>query len=201
MAIKSLKSNSYGRSVMAGNSIILPGDYESIATINAGASDLGNGPTFSSIPQTFKHLQIRGIIRAPLADATASVMQVRLQFNGDSSSIYDVHNIYGNGTSITAGASINNWRMDVAQTAGDGLTSGIFAVAVIDILDYTNTNKNKVVRSLTGCDTNASTGVIYMWSGNWRSTAAINSITFLGDGGPSGGFGPYTQFALYGIRG
>ena len=32
MAIKSLKSNSYGRSVMAGNSLILPGDFESIAT-------------------------------------------------------------------------------------------------------------------------------------------------------------------------
>ena len=47
-----------------------------------------------------------------------------------------------------------------------------------------------------GIDLNGS-GEVALWSGNWRSTAAINSVTvFL----TAGSFASGTSIALYGVK-
>ena len=177
------------------------GTFESIAVLT-GTSNIANGSGFSNIPQNYSHLQLRCIFRAPSADSTSGSMSVRIQFNGDSSSVYADHNITGTGTStITSGYNTSQARSFIAFTAGNGNAAGLFSTAIIDIFDYTSTTKNKVIRSFSGADTNSTSGQIMIGSGLWASTSAINSIALLGDGGPSGGFGAGTHVALYGIRG
>ena len=81
--------------------------------------------------------------------------------------------------------------------AGTTAASGIFGVGIIDILDYTNTNKFKTTRSFTGRDANGS-GWVWFGSSLWKNSAAINTITIIPTIGT--GFQQYTQFALYGIK-
>jgi hypothetical protein len=97
----------------------------------------------------------------------------------------------GNGTTAAAGAGASSFGMYYS-----GTTSG-YSANVIDILDYTNTNKYKTSRSLQGYDLNGS-GIVSFVSQLWLNTAAITSITF-NDRGSA--FQAGTQYALYGIKG
>jgi len=196
MAIRSLKSGSFSRSTQVGNSIILPGDYESIATTTVGAGG-SSSITFSSIPSTFTHLQIRAISRTNRAD-TNDFMTVR--FNSDSSSVYAYHSLYGTGATAAAndtGTSTGTpWS---GVTAGGNASASMFGAVVWDILDYQNTNKYKTVRLLSGTDQNSTTGRLYFQSNLWQSTSAITTVTIIPTYGTS--FAQYSHFALYGIRG
>ena len=65
-----------------------------------------------------------------------------------------------------------------ARCAGIGsMNSNIFGFSIIDIADYTNTNKYKTMRSLLGYDTNSAYGQVNFASALWMSTAAISSIS------------------------
>jgi hypothetical protein len=165
--------------------------YESIATVTVGgggASDI----TFSSIPSTYTHLQIRAIGYASAAGA--NWYDAFMQFNGDTGSNYDYHALEGTGSSVFAGASINRSNMIVGYFGGTNVSA-----MVIDILDYTNVNKNKTVRALTGLNqNNANDRGILLVSNLWRNTSAINSIRIFPS---SSTISQHTQFALYGIKG
>jgi len=140
---------------------------------------------FSSIPQTFTHLQVRCFAKS----AFAGVAWLYMSINGSGS--YISHSLRGDGSSTSSfsdGASALGF-MSV------GSTPSIFGVAIIDILDYANTNKNKTLRSLGGVDLNGS-GELYFNSGLWMNTAAINNIVLT----PIGTLQQYSSFALYGIK-
>jgi hypothetical protein len=162
------------------------GDFESIATITAGSAV--SNIEFTSIPATFTHLQIRGITYN-----SSTSKDVFLQFNTDTGSNYSRHYLYGDGSSAGSGANTSDVNISVGYTS---LTSNIFGVSVIDVLDYTNTNKYKTTRSLAGYDANGS-GLVVLYSGNWRSTAAITSIKLYPG---NGNFNQYSSFALYGVK-
>ena len=75
--------------------------YSSIATVtgNGSASTL----SFTSIPSTYSHLQIRGICR----DARAVTIDTAYAtFNSDTGTNYADHWLQGNGTAASAGAEI-----------------------------------------------------------------------------------------------
>jgi hypothetical protein len=166
--------------------------YESIATIAVGS---GGQSTieFTSIPSTYKHLQIRAILRSSRGGSTDSV---GLTFNGvTTGSAYDQHILYGDGSSaISAAGASQNFIYPVVTTAGTDLAN-TFSTMVVDILDYA-TAKNKTVRSLAGYDLNGS-GLSWFASGLWRNTDAIISIR-LAPG--SSNWVQYSHFALYGIK-
>jgi hypothetical protein len=190
MAITSLKTGTFGRSALAGNPVIMPGSYESIASVTVGAGGASN-ITFSSIPSTYTHLQIRGITRnANATDATI------IRLNSDSGSNYARHFMRGNGTAATAATSTSVSAMEGAFTAYSGTTANAFTSEIIDILDYSNTNKNTTIRVLGGADLNGS-GAINFISGLWRNTAAVTSILISAD---SGNLVQYSSFALYGVN-
>lgn len=169
--------------------------YESIATVDVGAG-LSATVTFSSIPSTFKHLQIRAIQRNGNAGTGNSAMV--MQFNSDSGANYARHALYGNGaTAAASGNSSQNWFVAGASPDSGNGTS-VFGVSVIDVLDYQNTNKYKTTRALMGYDANGS-GAIELRSGLWMNTDAISTITLTINGGAS--FQNYSSFALYGIKG
>jgi hypothetical protein len=168
--------------------------YESIATVTVGSGGSAT-VSFTSIPSTYTHLQIRGIARSTQA---AADFGINLYFNAVStaSGNYSLHLLRGNGTSATAYGASNEFPQSLGSAAN--ATSGVFGAGVWDILDYTNTNKNKVVRILSGYDNNGN-GIVQLSSGMLHSSQpVISSITFT----PSGGdFAQYSQFALYGIKG
>lgn len=159
---------------------------------SAGASTI----TFSSIPSTYKHLQIRGIARTDRATYTSDPL--KLTFNSDGGSNYARHFLLGDGSSATTdGVSSQTFIQNYLITTNVA-TSGVFATFVIDILDYASTSKNKTVRTLMGFDNNGS-GYIGLNSGLWmNSSTAISSLTLAGQFGT---FQQYTQAALYGILG
>jgi hypothetical protein len=159
--------------------------YESIATVNVGAGGTGS-ITFSSIPNTYKHLQIRAY--------SPSGGYLDLRLNGDSTtSNYRGHALFGQGSTVS---SITAANAAYFPWSGGWSTSGPW-VGVMDILDYSDTNKNKTLRVLEGLDANGS-GELYLNSILWMSTSAISSITLSRSGVT---IGQYSSFALYGIRG
>jgi hypothetical protein len=148
--------------------------------------------TFSDIPQNYEHLQIRGFGRSNRA-AVNDIIRVR--YNGDTGSNYAVHVLNGDGSLAESFANTTQTYQQVYIIGGNNATSGVFGAFITDILDYSNTNKNKTLRQLGGTDNNGN-GVVGLSSGLWMSTAAINSITITA----IGSFLQYTSFALYGIK-
>lgn len=171
---------------------IVTSSYESISTVTVGSGG-ASSITFSSIPSTYTHLQLRGISRGTTAGNGGNIY---LRFNSDTSSNYGWHTMRGDGASVSAGATLTQTSMYVALYPAANQTAGNFGAAVIDILDYTNTNKYKTVRSLNGNDRNGS-GYIYFQSGLWLSTSAITRIDLLPE---ADNFAQYSSFALYGIK-
>lgn len=150
--------------------------------------------TFSSIPQTYTHLQIRCIARAT-ESAPDSVGYTN--FNNDTGANYVFHSTNGTGTTVTGSSSTSQSRIMNLRTSGGTSAAGNFGVAVMDILDYKNTNKYKTVRTWSGHDENGVNSYLWFSSGLWISTSAITSISLTTD--PT--FAQYSSFALYGIKG
>ena len=169
--------------------------YESIATVNVGSGG-SSSVTFSSIPSTYKHLQIRAISRTDRASSAGD--GGLMQFNSDTGANYAYHYLQGDGSSVAAGAASSNTSILFSRSSSASQTSGIFGVTVIDILDYANTNKYKTTRNLGGNDANGS-GIVSLLSGLWMSTSAITSITLDQQNGPN--WVQYSSFAIYGIKG
>ena len=176
------------------------GDFESIATVTVGSGGQ-NTITFSSIPSTFQHLQLRSIGRGTTSDDTRIGVIVRV--NGDTGNNYSHHDLVGDGASTSASAdtstsSLFGQRFQFPQADAG---ANIFGAMVMDFLDYKDTNKYKTVRNLIAFDNNGTTGAtgrVIFESGNWRSTSAITSITLAPN---AGDFAQYSHFALYGIKG
>ena len=175
---------------------IVPTSFESIATVNVGAGG-SSTITFSSIPQTYKHLQLRCLIRNTNSANGTSIGS--MQFNSDTGGNYTRHNMYGTGSTVAAGAGTGVTFVDIGVTGNNGTLSNTFSANIIDILDYTSTNKYKTVKTLSGFSQN-NNGEEEVWfsSSAWLNTSAINSINFYIN---SYSFTQYSSFALYGIRG
>jgi len=170
------------------------GSFESIATTTVAAGGTGT-ITFSAIPSTYTHLQIRAFGQTNRGSVSYDGAQMRI--NGDTASNYSAHNLTGTGSAASSSSSLTTYMQ--LPWVGFGTTTGSnWGGSIIDILDYANTSKFKTIRALGGADGNGS-GYVTLTSGNWRSTSAITSITFVPDGGTT--WSQYTQFALYGIKG
>jgi len=166
--------------------------YQSISTVTVSSSV--SSITFSAIPATFTHLQIRAFCKATTNDS--NVGSIFGRFNSDTGSNYARHFLNGSGTVVAAGASVSQTSMFFGTGVNANQTS-VFAANVIDILDYANTNKYKTTRSLSGVDVNGAGGFVQFMSGLWMNTAAVTSITILP---AADDFAQYSSFALYGIK-
>ncbi len=170
----------------ARGAFVAPGDFDSISSTTVGAGG-STSIVFSSIPQTYKHLQIRAIARN-----TTQVNWVQAYFNTDSNTAnYPRHQMNANGTAV-AGNSGNDYLRFLVPTSAN-----YFSIGIIDILDYTDTNKYTTVRTIGGVSLNGS-GTVQVLSGAWLSFDAITTITINMSGDT---FAQYSSFALYGIKG
>lgn len=194
-------SNATGNSAYsaASNSVtpVDPASYESIATATVGAGG-SSSITFSSIPSTYKHLQIRGISKNT-ENASNSAYDTII-FNSDTATNYSVHGLYGSGATIISDAYTTRANMLYFGTPRSAAgVANMFSASIVDILDYANTSKYKTIKTFAGADVNNATGTYFgLYSGNWRSTAAVTSITI---SAATFSLAQYSSFALYGIKG
>jgi hypothetical protein len=167
--------------------------YESISTVTVGGAG-SSQIDFTSIPSTYKHLQIRGISRS--TDSSANT-QTKLTINGVTTN-YTLHQLFGDGSSATAFALTAQTSTLFEAMTADTASASIYGVTIIDILDYLSTDKYKTFRIMGGYDANGS-GRLALSSGmTTTNTNAVTSVTLT----PRfGNFKQYTQFALYGIKG
>ena len=184
---------STSKSFLANNPVILGGSYESIATYTLGSSQATI--SFTSIASTYKHLQLRIMGRTTRTSSTQN--SFIYTFNGSSSGYGYTHRLYGQGSgSALADAPNGSTYSFGVSIPTDGSAANVMGVAVMDILDYANTNKYKTTRILGGGDQNGS-GEIHFNSGLWQNTAAINRIDLSVD---SFNWAAKTTIALYGIQ-
>jgi hypothetical protein len=182
-------------SMLAGNAAFVGTSYESIATVTGNGSS--SSITFSSIPSTYQHLQIRAIARE--ASGGNVFGNISVSANGDTGANYTLHQLYGDGTSaLAAGSGFSN-ASALINIAGNSAAASVFGGGVVDILDYTNTNKLKTFRSLSGTDNSTGGGFILLRSQLWNNLTSINSLTLTDASGVA--FTSTSSFALYGIKG
>jgi hypothetical protein len=184
------------RSLLAGNPFYVPPSFESIATTTpSGVSSV----TFSSIPTTYQHLQIRVIGRTTTAQTEESYY---VRFNSISSG-YGHFDLYGNSVNTTPEAmndkDVNDTNIILHRAAtGASATSNLFGHSIIDIDDYNSTAKNKNLRHFGGNLRPAdSQGSIWLTGGLSTSTSAITSISITL---ASGNFVSGSSVCLYGIK-
>ena len=169
--------------------------FDSIATTTL-SSPTGT-VTFSGIPQTYTHLQLRMVSRDTGSDVNGS--PVYMYFNSDTNSNnYADHTMYGDGSTVTAIGYQNfgGWIL-LNRFTNPSYNASIFGALIVDILDYRNINKNKTVRSYGGYDVNGSGGRSYFTSGLWANTSAITSLTLNYN---NAALATGSTYALYGIK-
>lgn len=155
-------------------------------------TNTGSGSTaslsFSNIPQTYTHLQIRGVGYFSTANNPI------LRFNSDANNNYSWHHMWtgGSGTAYNFGSANSFMYVGYADAANQPVSF------YIDIFDYKNTNKYRSIKALHAGETNGGSGETAFWSGTWRNkTSAITSIQFAPG---TGTLFPGTTISLYGVR-
>jgi hypothetical protein len=177
--------------------------YFSIATQTVGSGG-ASSITFSSIPSTFTHLQLR--VFAQTNRGTYGRDEVSMQLgNGsiDTGNNYSWHNVSGDGgspTGVYANSGTTQNYMKQGEI-GTGVGSN-FGALICDILDYANTSKYKTLRTLSGGDINGTIagygGTVNLYSGLWQSSSLINTLFIAPVNGTQ--FNQYSSFALYGVN-
>lgn len=162
--------------------------YNIIATTTL--STTANTVTFSSIPSTYTDLVLIAVYSR--SGGTGQYAYVRL--NGDSASNYSFNHMTGN-SSTTFGGRLNNATAATLGPYGSNTSTTQNAeVAIMDIIDYSNTSYLKTVLYQSG----AANKVSEAGANLWRNTNAITSLTINIDAPAT--FQSGNTFTLYGIK-
>lgn len=137
--------------------------------------------TLSSIPSTYTDL-ILILSGTVTATGTAGVL---MRFNGDTGTNYSA--IQFDTTPVASYTESNTSSMNIGVLSGNVQSNAIFHIS-----NYASTNFYKTVVARG----NNAAEYVRLATGNWRNTAAINSITLYN---PSTTFTVGTTLSLYGI--
>lgn len=196
MAIRSLKTGLTNRSLLVGNTFYDPAATWLIQRVNGTGSSATI--TFSSIPQTYKSLQIRTMLRNN--DTQTVQTPLYITFNSDTGTNYTYHRLLANGTSVSAsgGTAFTSALINSAGAGGSTLAN-THGTSLIDIIDYASTSKYKTLRYFAGVNDNSTSTSfgIALGSSLWLNTNAITSITVTVDNA----FSSTSTVALYGMVG
>lgn len=205
MAIRSLKTasiaNGVKRSKFWDQTTQLAGVFDLIETASVTSSV--SSVTFSNLgnyASNYKHLRI---VSHTLDSATSNNTWINIRFNGDTGNNYYYSNIrfslaQGNTPSAAAVTDANRAALGATVNNPSGGDSSYGIVTVANIADYSSTNKQKSFVSW-GSQYQSTDWASGLWSGVWRSTSAITSITIFPDSGLN--FTANSRIYLYGIKG
>jgi hypothetical protein len=177
------------------------GSFESIASslLTSSASVVN----FTSIPQTFTHLQIRAMGSSTSTSGSYAVIDANMRFNDDATvNNYEAFVMNsrnpntGNPTGNSATATELYTNLGIVY---EGANTTLHALSVVDIYNYTLTNKKKSVNSMWGAGTNNPDNLrVSYGSGVWKSNNAITKISLYPT---TGQWASGSIFSLYGIKG
>jgi hypothetical protein len=180
----------------AGGGLSYAPSFEHIATVSGTSTAT---ISLSSIPSTYKHLQVRFTGRTTLS---TSGVQMYIRANSDTGGNYSNHVLRRNGTSGVIGSyNLTSYMSsNVELIPGSDEGANIVAAGIIDILDYKETTKFKTFKMSAGLGTKYVSSLFQnvLMGGNWRSTSAIDSLQFTLY---SGNWSTLSTFSLYGIKG
>ena len=162
----------------------MPSTYTPIATQTLGTAT--TSITFSSIPSTYTDLIL---VVGSLSLATNGNGLV-VRYNGDTAANYSYSDLLGTGST-----AVSRWLQNTTTAQigwGQVGSQGAKSTVIAQFMNYSNTTTYKTAVSRWN-DTSAEVG---MTTSNWRSTAAINSITVFSGVNMAVG----TTFTLYGIK-
>jgi hypothetical protein len=174
-------------------SATVPGDFELIETHILGSSQAS--VTFSNLgdySSTYKHLQIRAVVRSNRADTDT---RVRLQFNAKTAANYFSHELRADGSSVISGNILSVSSMLIGRVNASTAAANAFGALVLDVLDPYSTSKNKTFRSFCG---NQGLNRIGLYSGSLAETPAVTEIKIIDE---FASFVAGSRFSIYGIRG
>jgi hypothetical protein len=121
--------------------------------------------------------------------------------NSDTNTNYSIHDLTfsGGGSTPSSGGGGNSSAINgpiLATNNANG--TGVFSATVVDILDFSSTNKNKTFRLFGGnWQASGSNSQATFRSGMWRSTSAITSILIYPN---TTEFVSGSRFSLYGVK-
>ena len=151
---------------------------------------------FTSIPQTYKHLQIRGVLRGSTSNSSFGVF-----YNNDNSDYGWQRTEYNTSGTTNSNSGISaSYGPDNVWANGSDWAANYHSSFIMDIVDYTNTNKFKTATIFGGgiAETNGHENVGH-WTGLWNDLSAINQVTIFQRW--SGYWTTTSRFSLYGVKG
>lgn len=161
---------------------------QSVTVGSGGAASI----EFGSIPQTYTDLHLVVSGRSVLA---ANATAIYMRFNNDTGTNYSRRRLHGNGSGTLNGSSTDNSLIMSVFLDGASSTASVFSNSSVYIPNYAgSTQKSVSTDSVT--ENNATEAYTTFQAGLWTGTAAITSITMLGDAN----FAQYTSASLYGIK-
>lgn len=168
--------------------------YQSIAT--STVTSPVSFVEFLTIPATYKNLQIRFV--AKTASGSVGSSATKIEYNGDTTAGNYFSNYFiaiGSNSwyaNYTGGPNYGTW---VAN--GGGMSTSGFGYGVVDIYDYTNTNKftSSINNSGLADDTYQQ---FHLSAATWKNTNAVTSLRITAF---DGNFVAGSIFSLYGIKG
>jgi hypothetical protein len=172
--------------------------YEQIAT--AFGTGSSGTITFASIPNTYRHLQVR--FTARLDGNTTVGMPINVRYNGQAST-YVGQMLKTDTVSNPVGVDVGGNVICFAPALSGAADS--FVAGVFELYDYNSANKNATSRTLAGYTNGGTTpgvisGVNMVSMGNVTrtTTTSITQLEFISG---LGNFVSASRFSLYGIRG
>jgi hypothetical protein len=169
----------------------MPATYKAIATVTVGSGGT-SGIQFTNIPQTYTDL----VIQVSARDSrNLYIDDFGIQINGSTTN-FSYKALYGNSGSGAAVAS-GSYSVTGVWNAATA-TASSFGNATIYIPNYTSST----VKSISGDsvnETNATTAQQWLTATLWNNTAAITSITIVGNDTPTT-IVQHSTATLYGIK-
>lgn len=156
--------------------------YTPIATTTLGSAS--GTVTFSSISGTYTDL-----VLITSTKYTSSSSHCLLQFNSDSGTNYSSTYLFGDGSSASSGRQSNVTGCFIGRA-----NTTEFGAGITHIQNYSNSTTYKTVISRG----NLASAITIASANLWRNTAAITSLSIVGNGGDT--FTAGSTFTLYGIK-
>jgi hypothetical protein len=150
--------------------------------------------TFSSIPATYTDLVLRMSVRG-----SSNNLSTRIRWNSDSSALYSLTDLIGQGSTVLNNTYANNTEIDTTRTnqANNTFTANTFTSIEVYLPSYTSTT-SKPSSSISAAENNSATiANIDVMAQLYRGTSAVSSAYVFASVGT---FDIGSSFYLYGIK-
>jgi hypothetical protein len=163
----------------------MPATYVRIASTTLGSA--ASTITFNGIPSSYTDL------RWVLTGNVSSIIDIIARFNADTSSLYSITRMFGNGSSGLSSrtSNVDSIRISIGNPNDTGKP---FFIAG-DVFSYAGSTFKNMLSEFSGDE--SGTGTTGRIVGMYRSTSSITSLSLIGSGDT---FTVGTTATLYGIK-